>query len=171
MGINDGLDKLQSKLTLKEEQDSIRELLNTILDHLPLGVFVKDAGDHFNYLYWNKFMEDITGIDASLIEGHDDFDVNYDTLLSVEKRCEIDREVISTGKTVEFHGKVQTSAGETKDIEVTKFPISLSNGKTLLLAFWRDITAKNVMENAEDTVKEVADTVTFTNSEDGIAMH
>ena len=25
------------------------------------------------------------------------------------------------------------------------------------------------MENAEDTVKEVADTVTFTNSEDGIA--
>ncbi|MFR5487888.1 MAG: HAD hydrolase family protein [Lachnospiraceae bacterium] len=27
------------------------------------------------------------------------------------------------------------------------------------------------MENAEDTVKEVADPVTFTNSEDGIAMH
>jgi len=27
------------------------------------------------------------------------------------------------------------------------------------------------MENAEDMVKEVADTVTFTNSEDGIAMH
>ncbi|MCC2238302.1 HAD hydrolase family protein [Fusicatenibacter sp. CLA-AA-H213] len=27
------------------------------------------------------------------------------------------------------------------------------------------------MENAEDTVKEVADTVTFTNSENGIAMH
>lgn len=84
MGINDGLDKLQSKLTLKEEQDSIRELLNTILDHLPLGVFVKDAGDHFNYLYWNKFMEDITGINTSQIEGHDDFEVNYDALLSIE---------------------------------------------------------------------------------------
>ncbi|MBT9848033.1 HAD hydrolase family protein [Blautia sp. MCC289] len=27
------------------------------------------------------------------------------------------------------------------------------------------------MENAEDTIKEVADTVTFTNNEDGIAMH
>ena len=26
------------------------------------------------------------------------------------------------------------------------------------------------MENAEDTVNEVADTVTFTNSEDGIAI-
>lgn len=147
MGTNDGLDDLQSELTLKE-QDSIRELLNTILEYLPLGVFVKDASNHFNYLYWNKFMEDITGIKASLIEGHDDLEVNYDALLSVEKRSEIDREVINTGKTVEFHGKVQTPAGETKDIEVTKFPISLSNGKTLLLAFWRDITAKNAIENA-----------------------
>ena len=147
MGINDGLDDLPSELTLKE-QGSIRELLNTILDHLPLGVFVKDASNNFNYLYWNKFMEDITGINASLIEGHDDSDVNYDTLLSAEIRCEIDREVIDTGKTVEFHGKVQTPAGEIKDIEVTKFPISLSNGKNLLLAFWRDITAKNAMENA-----------------------
>lgn len=144
MGINDGLDKLQSKLTLKEEQDSIRELLNTILDHLPLGVFVKDAGDHFNYLYWNKFMEDITGINTSQIEGHDDFEVNYDALLSIEKRCEIDREVINTGKTIEFQGKVKTATGEFKDIEVTKFPISLSCGKTLLLALWRDITAKKL---------------------------
>lgn len=93
-------------------------------------------------------MEDITGINASLIEGHDDSDVNYDTLLSAEIRCEIDREVIDTGKTVEFHGKVQTPAGEIKDIEVTKCPISLSNGKTFLLAFWRDITAKNAIENA-----------------------
>lgn len=147
MGINDGLDGLQSELTLKE-QDSIRELLNTILDHLPLGVFVKDAGDHYNYLYWNKFMEDITGINSSQIEGHDDFDVNYDALLSVEKRCEIDREVINTGKTIEFHGRVKSITGEFKDIEVTKFPISLSSGKTLLLALWRDITAKKVVEDA-----------------------
>ena len=147
MGINGGLEGHQSKLTLKEE-DSTRELLNTILDHLPLGVFVKDADDHFNYLYWNKFMEEITGINTSQIEGHDDLEVNYDALSSVAKRCEIDREVINTGNTVEFHGKVQTPAGDTKDIEVTKFPVSLSNGKTLLLALWRDITAKNAMENA-----------------------
>lgn len=130
------------------EQDSIGELLNTILDRLPLGVFVKDAENNFNYLYWNKFMEDITGIDTSQIEGHDDSDVNYDALLSVEERCEIDREVINTGKTLEFHGKVQTANGEFKDIEVTKFPISLSNGKTLLLALWRDITSKKSIENA-----------------------
>ena len=148
MGINDGLDYLQSELTLKKEQDSIRELLNTILDHLPLGVFVKDAGDHFNYLYWNKFMEDITGINTSQIEGHDDFEVNYDALLSIEKRCEIDREVVNTGKTIEFQGKVKTATGEFKDIEVTKFPISLSCGKTLLLALWRDITAKKAVEDA-----------------------
>lgn len=34
-----------------------------------------------------------------------------------------------------------------KDIEVTKFPIALSNGKPLLLALWRDVTVRNKMEN------------------------
>lgn len=147
MGINGGLDELQSELLTLKEQDSTRELLNTILDHLPLGVFVKDAGNHFNYLYWNKFMEDITGINTSQIEGHDDSDVNCSTLLPVEERCEIDREVISTGKVVEYQERVQTITGEFKDIEVTKFPVSLSSGKQLLLALWRDITAKKAIEN------------------------
>ena len=147
MGINDGLDDLPSELTLKE-QDSIRELLNTILDHLPLGVFVKDAADHFNYLYWNKFMEEITGINTSQIEGHDDLEVDCEALLPVEERCEIDREVIKSGKVVEYQERVQTITGELKDIEVTKFPVSLSNGRKLLLALWRDITAKKATENA-----------------------
>lgn len=43
-----------------QKQDSLHELINTILDKLPLGVFVKDAEDDFRYLYWNRFMEEIT---------------------------------------------------------------------------------------------------------------
>lgn len=53
-----------------QKQDSLHELINTILDKLPLGVFVKDAEDDFRYLYWNRFMEEITGIDTKKVEGH-----------------------------------------------------------------------------------------------------
>lgn len=42
--------------SLKTEKN-LQELINTILDRLPLGVFVKDGDNHFNYLYWNHFME------------------------------------------------------------------------------------------------------------------
>lgn len=47
---------------ISQKQDSLHGLINTILDKLPLGVFVKDAEDGFRYLYWNRFMEEITGI-------------------------------------------------------------------------------------------------------------
>lgn len=47
-----------------------------------VGVFVKDGDNHFNYLYWNHFMEEITGIETREIEGHDDFEVNYNALMT-----------------------------------------------------------------------------------------
>lgn len=154
MEINEGSDNLKKKVTLS---NSDHELLNTILDRLPLGVYVKDAEDHFNYLYWNRFMEDITGIDTSRIEGRDDFDVNYEAFLSAEERLEMDKTIISSGKGVEFQGKVKTVSGEMRDIEVAKYPISLSNGKPILLALWRDITAKRAIEKRLEEAREKAE--------------
>lgn len=142
-------ENLQSYLKQEaEDRLDLQELINTILDKLPLGVFVKDAEDHFNYLYWNRFMEEITGIDTSVIEGHDDFEIHYDAWMSAEQRLETDRHVMQSGRTGEFRGRFKTPSGEYKDIEVTKFPISLKNGKPLLLALWRDVTAKLQVESA-----------------------
>ena len=113
MGTDDSCNSSQKKVTLNEP-DTVHELLNTILDHLPLGVFVKDPEDHFNYLYWNKFMEEITGIDTSQIEGHDDSEVYYNALMSVEERLEVDKKVISSGKVAEFHGWLKDASGAMK---------------------------------------------------------
>lgn len=154
MEMKEGSDCLKNKVTLS---NSDHELLNTILDRLPLGVYVKDAENHFNYLYWNRFMEEITGINTSQIEGHDDFDINYDAFLSVEERLKIDRAIISSGKELEFKGQVKTVSGEVKDIEVTKYPISLSNGKPLLLALWRDVTTKRAIEKRLEEAREKAE--------------
>lgn len=127
---------------------NLQELINTILDKLPLGVFVKDAENHFNYLYWNRFMEEMTGINTSAIEGHDDFDVKYEPWMPAEQRMELDRTIMETGKAVELQEKIKTLTGDYRDIEITKFPISLSNGKPLLLALWRDVTKKREVEDA-----------------------
>lgn len=132
---------------ISQKQESLHELINTILDKLPLGVFVKDAEDDFRYLYWNRFMEEITGIETETVEGHNDFELRFDAIMSAEKRLELDRDVMETGRTIEFNGKISDIYGIRKDIEVTKFPIALSNGKPLLLALWRDVTVRNKMEN------------------------
>lgn len=132
--------------SLKTEKN-LQELINTILDRLPLGVFVKDGDNHFNYLYWNHFMEEITGIETREIEGHDDFEVNYNALMTAEERLETDKNVIKTGLTARFKGKVKSASGDYRDIEVAKYPISLNNGKPLILALWRDITSELATEN------------------------
>lgn len=132
--------------SLKTEKN-LQELINTILDRLPLGVFVKDGDNHFNYLYWNHFMEEITGIETREIEGHDDFEVNYNALMTAEERLETDMNVIKTGLTARFKGKVKSASGDYRDIEVAKYPISLNNGKPLVLALWRDITSELATEN------------------------
>ncbi|MDD2953318.1 MAG: ATP-binding protein [Parabacteroides sp.] len=132
--------------SLKTEKN-LQELINTILDRLPLGVFVKDGADHFNYLYWNHFMEEITGVETREIEGHDDFEVNYDALMTAEERLETDMNVIKTGQTARFRGKVKSVSGDYRDVEVAKYPISLNNGKPLILVLWRDITSELATEN------------------------
>lgn len=128
-------------------ENNLQELIKTILDRLPLGVFVKDGDNHFNYLYWNHFMEEITGIETREIEGHDDFEVNYNALMTAEERLETDMNVIKTGLTARFKGKVKSASGDYRDIEVAKYPISLNNGKPLVLALWRDITSELATEN------------------------
>ena len=132
--------------SLKTEKN-LQELINTILDRLPLGVFVKDGDNHFNYLDWNHFMEEKTGIETREIEGHDDFEVNYNALMTAEERLETDMNVIKTGLTARFKGKVKSASGDYRDIEVAKYPISLNNGKPLVLALWRDITSELATEN------------------------
>ncbi|WP_102408587.1 PAS domain-containing sensor histidine kinase [Parabacteroides bouchesdurhonensis] len=141
--IKDLLTRLEEKAKVSLE---LHELINTILDKLPLGVFVKDAEDQFNYLYWNHFMEEITGIDASDIKGDNGSKMDFGGILSIEERFEIDRMTMKTGKVKEFQGRVKTPSGEFKVIEVTKIPISLKDGKPLLLTLWRDITAKQEIE-------------------------
>lgn len=49
--------------SLKTEKN-LQELVNTILDAVTVGCFRERWDNHFNYLYWNHFMEEITGIET-----------------------------------------------------------------------------------------------------------
>lgn len=135
-------------INILQGDSDLHELMNTILDRLPLGVFVKDAEDNFNYLYWNRFMEEISGLENENVKGHGDFEIDHDAFISKRERLDLDQDVMQKGKVVEYCGKVKKPSGQYKNIEVTKFPISLRNGKPLLLVLWRDITARLEMEEA-----------------------
>ncbi|MFQ9022631.1 MAG: PAS domain S-box protein [Parabacteroides merdae] len=120
--------------------------INTILDKLPLGVFVKDAEDGFRYLYWNRFMEEITGIGTEEVEGHNDFELSFDAIMPAEERLGLDRDVMETGRTIEFSGRFRC-VWHPEGYRSHEIPDCLEQWQTLLLALWRDVTVRNKMEN------------------------
>ncbi|MEG1748705.1 MAG: ATP-binding protein [Tannerellaceae bacterium] len=124
-----------------------QELINTIIDCLPIGVSVKDANNKFNYLYWNRYMEMMTGVYSDDIKGKSDDTINYSALISAEKRSEMDKQLVETGKMMEYSGRIKNALGKSMDIEVTKFPLSLKDGRPLVLTLWRDITQKLETDN------------------------
>lgn len=156
MGNYNDKSEFLSQLKLTGEHGTLHELINTILDRLPLGVFVKDAENDFTYLYWNHFMEEITGLYTEEVEGHCDREIDYDMFMSVEEREALDRSIMETGNTAEFQVKITGRDGSVKDIEVTKSPISLSNGKPLLLVLWRDVTVKLQVQRSQEMTLEEA---------------
>ena len=52
-----------------------KELFKSVVDHLPMGVFCKDADEDFRFIIWNQCNADITGIPASDALGKTDFDL------------------------------------------------------------------------------------------------
>lgn len=139
---------LQSKLTQGASACmDLQELITTILDKLPLGVFVKDAADRFTYLYWNRFMEEITGIETHRVVGHDDFEIRFDSWPPPGEMLSIDRRIMETGSPEEFCSKVKGADGRVRDVEIALYPLSLADGHPLLLVLWRDVTTKLEVEH------------------------
>lgn len=156
MGSYNDKSEILSQLKFAGEHGTLHELINTILDRLPLGVFVKDAENDFSYLYWNHFMEEITGLHTEMVEGHCDREVMYDAFMPIEEREALDRDIMKTGRTAEFQVRITAMDGSERDIEITKFPISLSNGKPLLLVLWRDVTVKLQEQRSQEMTLEEA---------------
>lgn len=64
-------DRQKIELQLAENE----KLLSTILDTLPVAVFVKDIKKNFEFKIWNKFSEKLFGINAENLIGKSDYDM------------------------------------------------------------------------------------------------
>lgn len=143
----------------KEEQriENLQEHINAIIDNLPIGIVLKDEGDDFEHLYSNKFMENITGTDSSInIESKNGDKLNLDVLISTEKKLELNKKRIQPSEIIKIQSKIKTTSGESKHMEITQYPISLKNGKQILLELWSDITSQVEMENELKKIQKLA---------------
>jgi len=131
----------------QEELSRQKKLLAAIIDHLPVGVFIKDAKT-FRYVMRNRFNKAVFGSLADDFVGksaHELFPKEQ-----ADKFIETDREAVDTRQMVEVdEQEVIGRSGDVRIQHVRKVPLFDANGEPwLIVGISDDITGRKRAEQA-----------------------
>lgn len=136
-----------------ESENKLREMnsiMESILNNVPVYLFVKDPGNEFRYLYWNRAFEEFSHIPASRALGHTDLETFPDPK-DAEKFRRDDLELLRTGKNKSFIEEYVAMTGETRIVNTSKSLVSMENRLPLIIGVSWDITD---LKNAEMEIVE-----------------
>lgn len=131
----------------QEELSRQKKVLDAIINHLPVGVFIKDAKT-FRYVMRNRFNRAVFGSLADDYVGksaHELFPKE-----TADKFIETDREAVETRQMVEVHEQeVIGRSGDVRIQHVRKVPLFDANGEPwLIVGISDDITGRKCAEQA-----------------------
>lgn len=123
-------------------ETKIRELnyvMDAILNNIPVYLFVKDPGNEFRYLYWNKAFEEHSGIPASCVLGKTDFEIFPDRRDAEKFRAD-DLRLLNEQEKIEFQEKYVTARGDVRIVNTCKALVPSENKMPLIIGVSWDIT-------------------------------
>lgn len=136
-----------------EHENKVKEMnsiLESILNNIPVYLFVKDPGNEFRYLYWNRAFEEFSHIPASKALGYTDYEV-FPSPKDAEHFRQDDLTLLRTGERMNFIEEYVTAKGETRIVNTSKSLVPVENRLPLIIGVSWDITD---MKNAELEVVE-----------------
>lgn len=137
-----------------EELRQNRNFLQSLIDNLPLGLFVRDAIDNFKYTVVNKQAERIFGIDAATMLGTSD----HSPTAEVAARRQRDLDILASGQVIDVpEDVVPDRLGNPRILHVIKAPITTGDGtRRYLLGLVEDVTEKVEARRQIDLFHRVA---------------
>ena len=138
--------RIQHENKVKE----MNSILDSILNNIPVYLFVKDPGNEFRYLYWNRAFEEYSGIPAERALGHTDLEI-FPNPKDAEHFRRDDLELLRTGERVTFVEEYVNVAGETRIVNTSKSLVPVENRLPLIIGVSWDITDE---KNAELEIVE-----------------
>jgi PAS domain S-box-containing protein len=148
---------LAERRRAEDELRRSRTFLDSVLDQIPLMVFVKDAAE-LRFVQLNQAGESLLGVTRAEVVGKNDFDFfpDAEARFFVEK----DREVLARGSVVDIPEEpIHTRHKGTRVLHTKKVPVLDDTGRPqFLLGVSEDITeqrrAAAALQDAEDRLRQ-----------------
>ncbi len=141
-----GLQRDVTDLKLSEVRlQQQKELVESLIENMPVGIFAKDIRNGFRMLFWNRHMEELFGMKRYDVLGKNDYEL-FDRHLA-DLYVKDDAEVVRT-KMIKsgIRERVQTTHGE-KWVQTVKVPVLNENGEVqLIFGILEDLTTKESLE-------------------------
>lgn len=137
-----------------EQQNEImrlNSLMEAIVNNVPVYLFVKDSGNDFRYLYWNKTFADYSGIPIEKAIGRNDFEI-FKRTEDMEKFRLDDIRVLKEGK-LDYFEEYMAASGEIRTITTMKRLVPSSNEHPYIIGISWDITEIKKTEKALDAAR------------------
>lgn len=133
----------------RDELRELNQLLDGILNNIPVYLFVKDPADEFKYLYWNKAFAEHSGIPASKAIGHTDYEIFQSE--EAEKFRKDDLELLRTHKRIDIQETYLTANGEARIVQTLKALVPMEDREPLLIGISWDTT--NLQNIEQELIK------------------
>jgi two-component system sensor histidine kinase/response regulator len=141
------LTDISERKRLEEELQRSQQFLDSIIDNIPMALFVKDIRNDFRYVLINKNSEGITGFNRHRAIGHNDYDLIPRHLADFYRQQDLT--AVNEGKLLDFSEQLIQWGEETILARVLKFPLLDDQGNpTHLLCIGEDITERKQQEIA-----------------------
>lgn len=133
----------------RDELRELNQLLDGILNNIPVYLFVKDPADEFKYLYWNKAFAEHSGIPASKAIGHTDYEIFQSE--EAEKFRKDDLELLRTHQRIDIQETYLTANGEARIVQTLKALVPMEDREPLLIGISWDTT--NLQNIEQELIK------------------
>lgn len=134
------------------ESKNIRNLMNMVLDNMPISVFIKNPLDDYKYIYWNKISTQFYLVQNDDFLGKTDFDL-FPKEVAGRYRAE-DIAVFETGTSQRVFQEFIDDEGTIRYVDILKILLkSDTDNSSLVIGLGWDITELKQIEKELTTAK------------------
>ena len=139
----------------RAKDEEMRAFFTNILDNIPVPVSVREVGENSHFLYWNKRIEEISGLKSKDVIGKTDKELFSEEI--IKKNKDIDIQLLKQGNSISYEEDVLYSDNKLHTTNIIKTLIKKDNKSSYILLTGWDVTElKNIQRQLQTSNHHLA---------------